>query len=117
MVGNLTRVKVVKNKVSPPFKTVDFDILYGQGISKEGELIDMGIKAGLVEKSGSWFSYADQRIGQGKENTRQFFKDNPKVAADLEAGIRAKSSKIAAVLEGSPSDYAEEDNAAPADAA
>ena len=116
VVGNLTRVKVVKNKVSPPFKTVDFDILYGSGISKEGELIDMGIKAGLVEKSGSWFSYKGDRIGQGKENTRQFFKDNPKIAADLEAGIRAKAGKIAIALEGTPEEYAEE-GAAPADAA
>ena len=108
VVGNLTRVKVVKNKVSPPFKTVDFDILYGQGISKEGELIDMGIKANVVEKSGSWFAYKDQRIGQGKENARQFMKDNPKVAADIEAAIRAKASAVAAALEGPPSDYAEE---------
>jgi recombination protein RecA len=120
VVGNLTRVKVVKNKVSPPFKTVEFDILYGQGISKEGELIDMGIKGGLVEKSGSWFSYGENRIGQGKENTRQFLKDNPKVAAELEAAIRAKASKIALALEGNPSEYVEDEAApvaAPADAA
>ncbi len=116
VVGNLTRVKVVKNKVSPPFKTVEFDILYGQGISKEGEIIDMGVKAGVVEKSGSWFSYKDQRIGQGKENTRQFIKENPKVAADIEAAIRAKSAVLAAALEGAPSEYAEE-GAASADAA
>jgi len=118
VVGNLTRVKVVKNKVSPPFKTVEFDILYGSGISKEGELIDLGIKAGLIEKSGSWFSYGDQRIGQGKENTRLFMKENPKVAAEIEAAIRAKSSKLAAVLEGNPAEYVEEETAtAPADAA
>lgn len=117
VVGNLTRVKVVKNKVSPPFKTVEFDILYGQGISKEGEIIDMGVKAGVVEKSGSWFSYKDQRIGQGKENTRQFIRENPKVAAEIEAAIRAKSTVLAAALEGAPSDYAEEDAPAAADAA
>ncbi len=108
VVGNLTRVKIVKNKVSPPFKTVEFDILYGQGISKEGELIDMGIKSGLVEKSGSWFSYKDNRIGQGKENVRQFLKENAKVAAELESAIRAKSASLAAALEGSPADYAED---------
>lgn len=118
VVGNLTRVKVVKNKVSPPFKTVDFDILYGKGISKEGELIDMGIKAGVVEKSGSWFNYGDQRIGQGKENARQYLKDNPKVSADIEQKIRAKAGALAAALEGAASEYAEEgDTAAPADAA
>ena len=102
VVGNLTRVKVVKNKVSPPFKTVEFDILYGQGISKEGELIDLGIKSGLVEKSGSWFSYKDQRIGQGKENVRQFIKDNPKIAAEIENEIRARASKLAEALQGTP---------------
>jgi recombination protein RecA len=116
VVGNLTRVKVVKNKVSPPFKTVEFDILYGQGISKEGELIDMGIKAGVVEKSGSWFSYKDQRIGQGKENTRQFLRENPKVAADVETAIRAKAAQLAAALEGAPSDYADDSGTAPATA-
>ena len=114
VVGNLTRVKIVKNKVSPPFKTVDFDILYGQGISKEGELIDMGIKANIIEKSGSWFSYKDQRIGQGKENARQFIKDNPKVAAEIESAIRAKASALAAALEGNPAEYAEEGSTADA---
>ncbi|MEJ0009726.1 MAG: recombinase RecA [Alphaproteobacteria bacterium] len=104
VVGNLTRVKVVKNKVSPPFKTVEFDILYGKGISKEGELIDLGMKAGVVEKSGSWFNYKDARIGQGKENTRQYLKDNPKVAAEIEKAIRAKASALAVALEGTPSD-------------
>ncbi len=79
MVGNQTRIKIVKNKLAPPFRVVDCDILYGEGISKHGELIDLGIKAGIVEKAGSWFSYQDQRIGQGKENARQFFKDNPGV--------------------------------------
>jgi recombination protein RecA len=107
-------VKVVKNKVSPPFKTVEFDILYGQGISKEGELIDMGIKSGIVEKSGSWFSYKDQRIGQGKENVRQFMKENPKIAGEIETAIRAKSAVIAEALQGSPAEYAEEGSAADA---
>jgi len=114
IVGNLTRVKVVKNKVSPPFKIVEFDILYGQGISKQGELIDLGIKAGVVEKSGSWFSYKDQRIGQGKENVRQYLKDNPKVAEEIEATIRAKSSSLSEALQGSPT---EETETASADAA
>ena len=108
VVGNLTRVKIVKNKVSPPFKIVEFDILYGQGISKEGELIDMGMKAGVVEKSGSWWSYNDQRIAQGKEAARQFLKDNPKVAAEIEKAVRAKASAVAAALEGTPSDEAED---------
>ena len=111
VVGNLTRVKIVKNKVSPPFKTVEFDILYGQGISKEGELIDMGMKAGVVEKSGSWWSYNDQRIAQGKEAARQYLKDNPKVAAEIEKSIRAKASAVAAALEGTPGEEAD-DNAA-----
>ena len=107
IVGNLTKVKVVKNKVSPPFKVVEFDILYGQGISKHGELIDLGIKAGIVEKSGSWFSYKDQRIGQGKENVRQFLKDNPKIADDIEAVIRAKATSIAEALQGAPTEETE----------
>jgi recombination protein RecA len=89
VVGNATRVKVVKNKVSPPFKQVEFDIMYGEGISKTGELIDMGVKAGIVEKSGSWFSYGDERIGQGRENAKQFLKDNPAVALEIEDKIRA----------------------------
>ncbi len=112
IVGNLTKVKVVKNKVSPPFKVVEFDILYGQGISKEGELIDLGIKAGIIEKSGSWHSFKDQRIGNGKENVRQYIKDNPAAAAEIEAAIRAKSSKLAEALQGSPNE--ESADAAPA---
>ena len=76
MVGNQTRVKVVKNKVAPPFKQVEFDIMYGEGISKTGELIDLGVKAGVVEKSGAWFSYGDERIGQGRENAKQFLREN-----------------------------------------
>ncbi|MFC0278606.1 recombinase RecA [Falsigemmobacter intermedius] len=89
VVGNSTRVKVVKNKVSPPFREVEFDIMYGEGISKTGELLDLGVKAGVVEKSGSWYSYGDERIGQGRENAKNFLRSNPSVAADVEAKIRA----------------------------
>ena len=89
VVGNTTRVKVVKNKVAPPFKQVEFDIMYGEGISKMGELIDMGVKAGVVEKSGSWFSYGDERIGQGRENAKTFLKENPDIAWEIEDKIRA----------------------------
>ncbi|MEM7743671.1 MAG: recombinase RecA [Pseudomonadota bacterium] len=89
VVGNATRVKVVKNKVAPPFKQVEFDIMYGEGISKTGELIDLGVKAGVVEKSGSWFSYGDDRIGQGRENVKQFLADNPDIAHSIEDKIRA----------------------------
>jgi recombination protein RecA len=87
-VGNQTRVKVVKNKVAPPFRVVEFDIMYGEGISKTGELIDLGIKAGLVEKSGSWFSYGSQRIGQGRENAKAFLRANPAMAEEIETAIR-----------------------------
>jgi recombination protein RecA len=89
VVGNATRVKVVKNKVAPPFKQVEFDIMYGEGISKTGELVDLGVKAGVVEKSGAWYSYGDERIGQGRENAKQFLKDNPDVALAIEDKIRA----------------------------
>ena len=89
VVGNTTRVKVVKNKVAPPFKQVEFDIMYGEGISKTGELIDLGVKAGVVEKSGSWFSYGDQRIGQGRENAKLFLRENEDIAFDIEDKIRA----------------------------
>ncbi|WP_022706745.1 recombinase RecA [Paracoccus zeaxanthinifaciens] len=87
--GNTTRVKVVKNKVAPPFRQVDFDIMYGQGISKVGELIDLGVKAGVVEKSGAWYSYGDERIGQGRENAKQFLRDRPEIAYAIEDKIRA----------------------------
>jgi len=89
VVGNATRVKVVKNKVAPPFKQVEFDIMYGEGISKTGELLDLGVKAGVVEKSGSWFSYGDERIGQGRENAKTFLKENQAIALDIEDKIRA----------------------------
>jgi recombination protein RecA len=88
ILGNETRVKVVKNKVAPPFKQVEFDILYGEGISREGELIDMGVQANIVEKSGAWYSYDGNRIGQGKDNVRTFLKENPEMAADIEAKVR-----------------------------
>ncbi|WP_170358541.1 MULTISPECIES: recombinase RecA [Ruegeria] len=89
VVGNQTRVKVVKNKVAPPFKQVEFDIMYGEGISKMGELLDLGVKAGVVEKSGSWFSYGDERIGQGRENAKQYLRDNSRAALEIEDKIRA----------------------------
>ena len=89
VVGNQTRVKVVKNKVAPPFKQVEFDIMYGEGISKMGELLDLGAKAGVVEKSGSWFSYGDDRIGQGRENAKTFLKENTRIALEIEDKIRA----------------------------
>ncbi|MDJ0910033.1 MAG: recombinase RecA [Woeseiaceae bacterium] len=90
VIGNQTRVKVVKNKVSPPFKQAEFEILYGQGISREGEIIDIGVQHGLIEKAGSWYSYGDDRIGQGKENVREFLKNNPEMAQEIETKIRAK---------------------------
>ena len=89
VIGNQTRVRVVKNKVAPPFKTVEFDIMYGEGISKVGEIIDLGVKAGVVEKSGSWFSHGDQRIGQGRENTRQFLLAHPEIATAIEQAVRS----------------------------
>ena len=94
VVGSQTRVKVVKNKVAPPFKQVEFDIMYGEGISKSGELVDLGVKANIVEKSGAWFSYDGQRIGQGRENTKAFLKENPKIAAAIEKAIRANAGLI-----------------------
>jgi recombination protein RecA len=90
-VGNSTRVKVVKNKVAPPFKQVEFDIMYGEGISKTGELVDIGVKAGVVEKSGSWYSFKDERIGQGRENAKLFLKSNPGVAKEIEDKIRGSN--------------------------
>ncbi|MBU2934988.1 MULTISPECIES: recombinase RecA [Pacificibacter] len=89
IVGNETRVKIVKNKVAPPFKVVEFDIMYGEGISKRGELLDLGAKAGVVDKSGSWYSYGDERIGQGRENAKKYLRDNPQMALEIEDKIRA----------------------------
>jgi recombination protein RecA len=101
--GNQTRVKVVKNKLAPPFKQVEFDIMYGEGVSKLGEIIDLGVKAGIVEKSGSWFSYDSQRIGQGRENAKTFLRNNPDMAAKIEAAIRQNSGLIAEqILAGEP---------------
>ena len=98
VVGNQTRVKVVKNKLAPPFKMVEFDIMYGEGISKAGELLDLGIKAGIVEKSGSWFSYGSERIGQGRENAKQYLKDRPDRAAEIEAKIRQNAGLVSEAL-------------------
>ena len=96
--GNHVRVKVVKNKLAPPFRQVEFDIMFGEGISKAGELIDLGVKAGVVEKSGAWFSHDSQRIGQGRENAKQFLRDNPKIADSIEKKIRDQSASIADAL-------------------
>ena len=107
IVGNQTRVKVVKNKVAPPFKVVEFDIMYGEGISKTGELLDLGVKAGVVEKSGSWFSYDGQRVGQGRENAKQFLREQPEIAATIEHAIRANAGLIAEQIIGGPEDDAD----------
>src|SRR5580693_1010481 len=110
VVGNTTRVKVVKNKVAPPFKQVEFDIMYGQGVSKTGELIDLGEKAGVVEKSGSWFSYDGQRIGQGRENAKTFLREHPEMAATIEQKVRANAGIVAnALMDGGKEDDEEED--------
>jgi recombination protein RecA len=95
IIGNQTKVKVVKNKVAPPFRVVEFDIMYGEGISKLGELIDIGVKSGVVDKAGAWFSYKGDKIGQGRENSKIFLKQNPAIAAEIESIIRAKSSDLA----------------------
>ena len=101
-IGNQVRVKVVKNKVAPPFKQVEFDIMFGEGVSKVGELIDLGVKAGIVEKSGAWFSYDSQRLGQGRENSRQFLKDNPQIADAIEASVRESSGLLGEALLAGP---------------
>ncbi|MCP4317657.1 MAG: recombinase RecA [Hyphomicrobiales bacterium] len=106
VVGNQTRIKVVKNKMAPPFKQVEFDIMYGEGVSKTGELIDLGVKAGIVEKSGAWFSYNSQRLGQGRENAKMFLKENPALADEIELALRQNAGLIAEQLleEGRPDD-------------
>ena len=94
IIGNLTRVKVVKNKMAPPFKQVEFDIMYGEGISKIGEIIDLGVQADIIDKSGAWYSYKDEKIGQGRENTKQFLKDNPSLLEEIETRIRSNSNFV-----------------------
>jgi len=108
VIGNQTRVKVVKNKVSPPFKQAEFEILYGQGISRFGEIIDLGVQHGIVDKAGSWYSYGDDRIGQGKENVREFLNNHPEMAEEIEGKIRAKLlPKTVAAIDEAPGDAAE----------
>ncbi|WP_423067582.1 recombinase RecA [Devosia sp. CN2-171] len=109
VIGNQTRVKVVKNKLAPPFRQVEFDIMYGEGISKTGELLDLGVKSGIVEKSGAWFSFDSQRLGQGRENSRQFLKDNPQIADIIEKSVRESSGVLAeALLTGPEGDEGDE---------
>jgi recombination protein RecA len=110
-IGNQVRVKVVKNKVAPPFKQVEFDIMFGEGISKMGELIDLGVKANVVEKSGAWFSYDSQRLGQGRENAKTFLKDNPEIASEIEGKIRQNAGLLIAELQGNDDVSASEDAA------
>src|SRR4029078_9301330 len=113
VVGNATRVKVVKNKMAPPFKMVEFDIMYGEGVSKLGEFIDLGIKANVVEKSGAWVSYDSQRIGQGRENAKQFLKENPDIANKIEAAVRQNAGLIAeAIMAGETADKDSDDDEA-----
>ncbi|RUT26896.1 recombinase RecA [Asaia sp. W19] len=109
VVGNQTRVKVVKNKMAPPFRQVEFDIMYGEGISKVGELIDLGVKANIVEKSGAWFSYDSTRVGQGRENAKQFLRDHPEMAADIERRIREQAGVVAEALMTSPDEQQDDD--------
>jgi recombination protein RecA len=103
IIGNSTRVKVIKNKVAPPFKVVEFDLMYGKGISKLGELIDLGAKAGVVEKSGAWYAYKGEKIGQGRENAKTYLQKNPEIAVEIEKIIRDKAAAITKELEGNPS--------------
>ena len=104
VVGNQTRVKVVKNKLAPPFRQVEFDIMYGEGISKVGELVDLGVKAGVVEKSGAWFSCDSQRIGQGRENAKQFLRDHPDMADSIEKRVRDQAGVVANMMMAAPTD-------------
>ena len=104
VIGNQTRVKVVKNKLAPPFRQVEFDIMYGEGISKTGELLDLGVKSGIVEKAGAWFSFDSTRLGQGRENSRQYLKDNPEVAAVIEKGVRESAGLLSEALLAGPED-------------
>ena len=102
IIGNSTRVKVVKNKVAPPFKVVEFDLMYGRGISKMGELVDLGAKADIIEKSGAWYAYKGEKIGQGRENAKVYLAQNPQVAAEIEMAIREKAGVISKKIEGNP---------------
>ena len=102
IIGNSTRVKVIKNKVAPPFKVVEFDLMYGKGISKVGELVDLGAKAGVVEKSGAWYAYKGEKIGQGRENAKIYLEKNPNIAAEIEKVIRDQAAAITKELEGNP---------------
>jgi recombination protein RecA len=104
IIGNSTRVKVVKNKVAPPFKVVEFDLMYGKGISKVGELVDLGAKAEIVEKSGAWYAYKGEKIGQGRENAKLYLEQNPNVAAEIEMAIREKAGVISKKIDGNPLD-------------
>jgi len=109
VIGSETRVKVVKNKVAPPFKQVQFDIIYGEGISKTGELIELGVKAGVIDKSGSWYAYGGQKIGQGKEAARRFLKEHRDTAIAIEDAIRAKTNVVADAMYSPPTDEEEKD--------
>lgn len=110
VVGNQTKVKVVKNKLAPPFRVVEFDIMYGEGISKEGEIIDLGVNAGIIEKSGAWFAFDGERIGQGRENTRKYLKDNPKVAAAIEKKLRENAAEVAGKMLAGPEESNDDDD-------
>ena len=111
VVGNQTRVKVVKNKMAPPFRVIEFDIMYGEGVSKTGELLDLGVNAGIVEKSGSWFSYSGERIGQGRENAKTFLRENPEMADAIEAAIRKNAGLVADAMMAGPDPATEQDDA------
>ena len=114
VVGNQTRVKVVKNKLAPPFKMIEFDIMYGEGISKMGEILDLGVTAGIVEKSGSWFSYNSERVGQGRENAKTFLRENPAIADEIELKIRENAGLVSGkMLEGKSDDDEDDDNIEP----
>jgi recombination protein RecA len=117
VVGSHTRVKVVKNKLAPPFKMVEFDIMYGEGVSKLGELVDLGLKAGIVEKSGSWFSYDSERIGQGRENAKTYLKEHPDVADAIEAKIRANAGLVSKAMMSGGASEGESDGNEPPNAA
>lgn len=109
VIGSQTRVKIVKNKVAPPFKTVDFDIMYGEGISKTGELVDLGVKSGIIDKAGAWFSYNGEKIGQGRENAKNFLKENPALAEEIENKIRADAGNLTTEMIGDDSETDNED--------